>query len=174
MKEKEKKSEIDSEEQNKNFEKVLKIDRVTKVVKGGKRLAFRAFVIVGDKDGRTAYGLGKAREVPRAIKKALEKANKDLKSYNLVEGTIPHEIVGKFSSSKVIMRPASEGTGIIAGGAAKTIFESLGIRNIVAKVHGSRNPLNVAKATIDGLSKLLKLKDVEESRGIQIPVFKGN
>ena len=173
MKDKGKKNEFDNDDQNKNFEKVIKIDRVTKVVKGGKRLAFRAFVIVGDKNGRTSFGLGKAREVPRSIKKAIDRANKDLKSYNIVNGTIPHEIIGKFSSSLVIMRPASEGTGIIAGGAAKTIFESLGVRNIVAKVHGSRNPLNVAKATVDGLSKLLNLNEVQEARGIQIPVFKG-
>ena len=114
------------------IEKIIKIDRVTKVVKGGKRLAFRAFVVIGDKKGNVGYGLGKAREVPRAIKKALDKANKDLNKIIIVNNSVPHEIIGQYSSTKVIIKPASQGTGIIAGGAAKVIFEVSGIKNIVS------------------------------------------
>eukprot|EP01047_Picozoa_sp_COSAG01_P000074 COSAG01_NODE_1_length_100484_cov_170.446142_74_plen_180_part_00 len=154
-----------------NVEKVVKIDRVTKVVKGGKRLAFRSFVIVGDKKGSVGYGLGKAREVPKSIKKAIERANKDLKKVNIINNTLPHEIIGEFASTKVIMRPASQGTGIIAGSAAKIIFQVLGIKDIVAKIHGARNPINVAKATMNGLSQLLVLSDVEKARGVKLPVY---
>ncbi|MEK9658126.1 MAG: 30S ribosomal protein S5 [bacterium] len=160
-----------NEDSSDTLEKVLKIDRVTKVVKGGKRLAFRAFVVVGDKNGNVSYGLGKAREVPKAIKKAIEKAHKSLININVVDTTLPHPIIGKFASTKVIMKPAGEGTGIIAGSSAKVIFEAVGIKNIVAKIHGARNKINVAKATMAGLTQLLDVKQVESLRGVQIPVF---
>ena len=150
------------------FENVVKINRVNKVVKGGKRLAFRAFVICGDKKGKVGIGLGKSKEVPTAIKKAIEKAKRNFISINTLDETIPHVVEGKYGASRVIIKPAKKGTGVIAGGALRVILESLGIKNVVGKSIQSRNPLNLALASIDALKKC-KIKSQEElERGVQI------
>ncbi len=144
------------------FEKVVKINRVNKVVKGGKRLAFRVFVVCGNKSGQVGLGIASAKEVPSAIKKALEKAKKNMISVNLYHDTIPHEVISKFGASKVIIKPAKEGTGVIAGGSLRTIMELLGIKNVVGKSIGSRNPINLAHASIKALLQL-KDKETEEA-----------
>lgn len=137
---------------NPNFvERVVRIDRVTKVVKGGKKLSFRCFVIVGDRDGKVGFSTGKAKEVPSAIKKAIERARKSMKSFNIVDGTLPHEVLGVFGASRVILRPAKKGTGVIAGGAVRILLEALGVKNVVSKCLGSRNPINATKAAVNGL-----------------------
>ncbi len=158
----------ESEIENQEYEKVVKINRVNKVVKGGKRLAFRAFLVYGDKQGSVGLGLGKSKEVPTAIKKAVERARKNVEKINLYTHTIPHEVNGKAGSSKVFVRPAKPGTGVIAGGALKVVLEALGIKNAVGKSLGSRNPLNVALATLDALRKCKIKKDEEAERNVLI------
>jgi len=154
--------------QEKLFEKLIKVNRVTKVNKGGKKLAFRAFVIVGDQKGTVGLATAKSKEVPLAIRRSIDKAKKQMHEINVVDGTIPHRIVGEFKASKVVLRPAPEGTGVIAGGSIRILLESLGIENVVAKSIGSNNSLNMAKAALNGLLKLKKLSDVEERRGVKI------
>lgn len=139
-------------------DKVIFINRVAKVVKGGRRFSFSALVAVGDGEGTVGVGKGKASEVPEAIRKAVEQAKKSLILFPLKDGTIPHRIIGKFGSGQVVMNPAQKGTGLIAGGAVRAIFEVSGIQDIVAKSLGNHNPFNTVNATIDGL---LKLKDPE-------------
>lgn len=147
-------------------EEVISIRRVTKVVKGGKNLRFSAAVIVGDKNGRVGMGNGKAREVPLAIKKAVADAKKNLVRVPIVNDTIPYFKIGMFGASRVVLRPASRGTGVIAGGAVRVILEMAGVKNILTKTLQSKNPITVARATINGLKSLLLPADIGKKRDI--------
>lgn len=149
-------------------EQVVSINRVTKVVKGGKNLSFSALVVVGDADQKVVgYGKGKAREVPAAIKKAIEAAKKNLRQVNTLGNTIPHLSLGRFGSGAVLLKPAPEGTGVIAGGPVRAVIEAAGIRNVLTKSLGTTNPHNVVKATINALDQLRSKAEVAVLRGIQ-------
>ncbi|WP_281172691.1 30S ribosomal protein S5 [Acholeplasma equifetale] len=149
-------------------EKVVALNRVTKVVKGGRRFRFAALVVVGNKQGLVGFGTGKASEVPDAIKKAVENAKKNLIQVPIVGQTIPHEIVGQFGAGQIVMKPASAGTGVKAGGASRIIFELAGINDILSKNLGSRTAINVVRATFAGLKELRTTEQVAKVRGVSL------
>ncbi|MFH1147632.1 MAG: 30S ribosomal protein S5 [Pseudomonadota bacterium] len=152
-------------DQTKLIDKIVYINRVAKVVKGGRRFSFAAIVVVGDGQGKVGYGLGKAKEVPEAIKKATERAKKTMITVPIRNTTIPHEVIGKYGAGRVILIPTSEGTGVIAGGAVRAVVEAAGIQNILTKSLGSSNPHNVVKATLNALEGLRDAAAVARRRG---------
>ena len=149
-------------------EKVVVINRVAKVVKGGRRFSFSALSVIGDERGHVGIGFGKANKVPDAIRKSVDSAKKNVFGVNLNKKTIPHAVIGRYKSSSVILKPASPGTGIIAGGTVRAVLEKAGVSDILAKCVGSRNPVNVVKATLDGLLKLRSLKEAADMREIPL------
>lgn len=149
-------------------EKLVVVNRVSKTVKGGRIARFAALMVVGDGNGRVGYGLGKAAEVPEAIRKATEEAKKNMITVSLKGTTIPHEVLGEYGAGRVLLKPASEGTGLIAGGTARKVLEMAGIRNVRAKCLRSNNPVNVVKATFEGLKALRTAEEVAKTRGIDV------
>ena len=149
-------------------DQLISINRVTKVVKGGKNMSFAALVVVGDEAGHVGFGTGKAKEVPNAIKKAVEAAKNNLIRVPLIDGTLPHELIGEFGAGRVLLKPASQGTGVIAGGAVRAILQSLGVHNVRTKILGSTNNHNVIRATFDGLTRMKDPMEVARLRGKQV------
>ncbi len=149
-------------------EKVVVINRVAKVVKGGRRFSFSALAVVGDENGHVGIGFGKANEVPEAIRKSVDSGKKEMYKVNLKNATIPHQVIGRYKSARVILKPATPGTGIIAGGPVRAVLEKAGVSDILAKSNGSRNPINIVKATLNGLLQLKSLKEVADMREIPL------
>ncbi len=146
-------------------EKIVALNRVAKVVKGGRRFSFSALVVVGDGNGSVGFGLGKAQEVPEALRKATESAKRNMIQVPVLDGTLPYQVLGRFGAGSVLLIPASEGTGVIAGGAVRAIMEAAGIRDVLSKAIGTNNPHNVIKATMAGLASLRSADEVSELRG---------
>ena len=151
-------------------ETVVHINRVAKVVKGGKNFSFSAVVVAGDGSGKVGYGTGKAREVPPAIQKASEQARKEMIEIPLVSGTVPHLVWGRWGATRVLLRPASPGTGVIAGGGVRAVMEAAGVADVLTKIVGSRNPFNVVRATFDAIDRLMTSGQVQRLRGVDIKV----
>ncbi len=147
------------------LEKLVAVNRVAKVVKGGRQFGFTALTVVGDGNGRVGFGYGKAREVPLAIQKAMEKARANMITISLKNGTLQYPLNARHGAAKVYMQPASEGTGVIAGGAMRAVFEAVGVHNVLAKCNGSRNPINLVRATISGLANMKSAEDIASKRG---------
>lgn len=154
-------------------DRLVHLNRVAKVVKGGRRFSFSALVVAGDGNGRVGFGLGKANEVPEAIRKGFDQAKKSMFDVPLVDGTVPHEITGESGAGRVFLKPASEGTGVIAGGAVRAVLESAGVHNILTKCIGSNNPHNVVRATITALKGLRSAEEIAERRGLSVEEIRG-
>ena len=150
------------------IEKIVYLNRVAKVVKGGRRFSFSCLVVVGDGQGKVGYGLGKANEVPEAIRKATDRARKDMITVPVLDGTLPYEVLGRFGAGRVMLKPASRGTGIIAGGPVRAVMEAVGVHDILTKAIGTSNPHNVLRATMSGLASLRSAESVSDVRGMTL------